>query len=122
TAPIGESIPEPKIRMCVGGIKNCQPSSVSNTQIWKEIALNNPTPINGQVLRPGSPLVTAIGQCNEKTLNCSYRINIGIKLTAKPWQNGITYDTYSYRLGPRIRPFGKIGPKEKTRYNYRMKH
>lgn len=108
----------PKLKMCVGSMQDCDPQDF-NAPKWETITLESPTSLQGQLLKSSSPRVSVIGQCNESTFNCTYRANIGIKLNAKPWHNGITHDTYSFRLRPKV--FGKpIGPKHRTKYNYNV--
>jgi len=115
----GNAAGGPKLKMCIGSMNDCDPTQPESAS-WTNVNLQNPTSLQGQVLRSSNPRVTATGQCSETTGSCSYRITIGVKLTAKPWHTGITHDTYKFKLRPKV--LGKaIGPTKKDKYNYNVK-
>lgn len=120
TYPIdGNAAGGPKLKMCIGSMVDCDATDL-NSASWTTISLQEPTALQGQVLRAANPRVTATGQCSKTTANCSYRITIGVKLKAKPWHTGITHDTFKHKLRPKI--LGKpIGPTRRDKYNYNVK-
>lgn len=120
TYPIdGNAAGGPKLKMCIGSMIDCDATDL-NSASWTTISLQEPTALQGQVLRAANPRVTATGQCSKTTANCSYRITIGVKLKAKPWHTGITHDTFKHKLRPKI--LGKpIGPTRRDKYNYNVK-
>lgn len=121
TAGISDPIPAPMIRYCVGSPKNCAIGTLGDTTKWRDVTLSDPTALSGQVVIPATPKVTATGQCSSETETCSYRLTINVKLNAKPWHNGITFDTYKFKTRPIV--FGKsLGPTTKTKYNYKLAH
>lgn len=145
-----EEMPTPKLKMCLGSPVSCNIDDAENESIWETIVLNSPTAIDGQVINDpkqiiktevkpayhdkngvyhdeeiintlkGGIRVKAFGQCNPETLNCAYRVVANIKLEAKPWHKGITYDKYRVGIKPKI--FGKyIGGKKTQNYNHQLK-
>lgn len=117
-------MPPPKLKMCLGSPSACKIDSFNDDVLWKTINLDSPTIISGQVINDprltGGIRVKAFGQCSPETLNCAYRIVANIKLEAKPWHRGVTYDTFKARIKPKV--FGKyIGGKKTQHYNHKLK-
>lgn len=120
--PIGR-MPPPKLKMCLGSPSACKIDAVDDETLWKTINLDSPTSIDGQVINDprltGGVRVKAFGQCNPETFNCAYRMVANIKLKAKPWHRGVTYDTFKAGIKPKV--FGKyIGGKKRQHYNHQI--
>lgn len=119
-----EKMPSPKLKMCLGSPSACKIDAANDDTLWKIINLDSPTSIDGQVINDprltGGIRVKAFGQCSTETLNCAYRIVANIKLEAKPWHKGVTYDTFKAGIKPKV--FGKyIGGKKTQHYNHQLK-
>ncbi|GLR63948.1 conjugal transfer protein TraN [Marinospirillum insulare] len=144
-----EELPAPKLKMCLGSPVTCNIDEAENDSVWETIVLDSPTAIDGQIINDpkqiiktevipayydtngvyheeevintlkGGIRVKAFGQCSSETLNCAYRVVANIKLEAKPWHRGITYDRYRVGIKPKV--FGKyIGGKKTQHYNHQL--